>query len=144
MTKTGLGGKLAGGILDLALGNFFLVLLFTMIACIILGMGLPTTANYVVTATVAAPIFGAVRRTSYSGPLLRLLLRHRGGHYAAGLPRGLRGGGHSRGEPDDYRRNGRQAGDSGVYHPVHFCHQPGAVIGRRDGGDFDPGCGYGP
>ena len=56
VTKTGLGGKLAGGILDLALGNFFLVLLFTMVACIILGMGLPTTANYVVTATVAAPI----------------------------------------------------------------------------------------
>ncbi len=56
VTKTGLGGKLAGGILDLALGNFFLVLLLTMIACIILGMGLPTTANYVVTATVAAPI----------------------------------------------------------------------------------------
>ncbi len=26
-----------------------------MIACIILGMGLPTTANYVVTATIAAP-----------------------------------------------------------------------------------------
>ena len=56
VTKTGLGGKLAGGILDLALGNFFLVMFFTMIACIILGMGLPTTANYVVTATVAAPI----------------------------------------------------------------------------------------
>ena len=56
VTKTGLGGKLAGGILDLALGNFFLVMFFTMVACIILGMGLPTTANYVVTATVAAPI----------------------------------------------------------------------------------------
>jgi TRAP transporter 4TM/12TM fusion protein len=56
VTKTGLGGKLAGGILDLAFGNFFLVLLLTMIACIVLGMGLPTTANYVVTATVAAPI----------------------------------------------------------------------------------------
>jgi TRAP transporter 4TM/12TM fusion protein len=56
VTKTGLGGKLAGGILDLALGNFFLVMFFTMVASIILGMGLPTTANYVVTATVAAPI----------------------------------------------------------------------------------------
>lgn len=56
VTTTGLGGKLAGGILDLAMGNFFLVLLFTALACLILGMGLPTTANYVVTATVAAPI----------------------------------------------------------------------------------------
>jgi TRAP transporter 4TM/12TM fusion protein len=56
VTATGLGGKLAGGILDLAFGQFSLVLLFTMVACLILGMGLPTTANYVVTATIAAPI----------------------------------------------------------------------------------------
>ncbi len=55
VTKTGLGGMVAGGILDLALGNFFLLMFFTMVACIILGMGLPTTANYVVTASIAAP-----------------------------------------------------------------------------------------
>ncbi|MGO4888503.1 TRAP transporter permease [Anaerobacillus sp. MEB173] len=52
---TGLGGKIAGGILTLAGGSFFLLLFFTMIACILLGMGLPTTANYVVTASMAAP-----------------------------------------------------------------------------------------
>lgn len=55
VTTTGLGPKIAGGIIDLAQGQFFLVMLFTMFACIILGMGLPTTANYVVTATMAAP-----------------------------------------------------------------------------------------
>lgn len=56
VTRTGLGGRLGNSILELAQGNFLLVLIFTMIACLILGMGLPTTANYVVTATVAAPI----------------------------------------------------------------------------------------
>lgn len=56
VTATGLGGKLTGGLVDLAFGNFHLVLVFTMIACLVLGMGLPTTANYVVTATIAAPI----------------------------------------------------------------------------------------
>src|SRR5699024_9212013 len=55
VTTTGLGPKIAGGIIDLAQGQFFLVMVFTMFACIILGMGLPTTANYVVTATMAAP-----------------------------------------------------------------------------------------
>lgn len=55
VTKTGLGAIVAGGLLTLALGQFFLLMFFTMIACIILGMGLPTTANYVVTATIAAP-----------------------------------------------------------------------------------------
>ncbi|WP_078579719.1 TRAP transporter permease [Salipaludibacillus agaradhaerens] len=52
---TGLGGKIAGGLLSLAGDNLFLLMFFTMIACILLGMGLPTTANYVVTASMAAP-----------------------------------------------------------------------------------------
>ncbi|WP_246050089.1 TRAP transporter permease [Aquibacillus sediminis] len=52
---TGLGGKFASGIIALSNNILPLALFLTMIACIILGMGLPTTANYVVTATVAAP-----------------------------------------------------------------------------------------
>ncbi|MGO2313027.1 MAG: TRAP transporter permease [Brachybacterium tyrofermentans] len=56
VTGTGLGGRLGNAVIDLAQGNFLLVLFFTMIVSLVLGMGLPTTANYVVTATVAAPI----------------------------------------------------------------------------------------
>lgn len=56
VTATGLGGQLGTGLVDLAGGSFIIVLFMVMIACIVLGMGLPTTANYVVTATVAAPI----------------------------------------------------------------------------------------
>lgn len=52
---TGLGAKFASGIIALSGGVLILALIFTMISCIILGMGLPTTANYVVTATIAAP-----------------------------------------------------------------------------------------
>ncbi|NJP36816.1 TRAP transporter permease [Alkalicoccus luteus] len=52
---TGLGGRIAGGLIQMAGENLFLLLFFTMIACILLGMGLPTTANYVVTASMAAP-----------------------------------------------------------------------------------------
>src|SRR5699024_12089060 len=48
---TGLGGKFAAGIIALSGGYLILALFFTMIACLILGMGLPTTANYVVSAT---------------------------------------------------------------------------------------------
>ncbi|MFS0674171.1 TRAP transporter permease [Ornithinibacillus sp. 179-J 7C1 HS] len=53
---TGLGSKFAAGIIALSGGILPFALIFTMIACIILGMGLPTTANYVVTATIAAPV----------------------------------------------------------------------------------------
>lgn len=55
ITLTGLGLRISGGILDLAQGKLLLTMFFTMIASIILGMGLPTTANYVITATMAAP-----------------------------------------------------------------------------------------
>ncbi|WP_051239804.1 TRAP transporter permease [Pontibacillus halophilus] len=55
VTKTGLGLKLANSLVDLAGGNVLLTLFFTMLAAIVLGMGSPTTANYVITSTIAAP-----------------------------------------------------------------------------------------
>lgn len=55
VTKTGLGLKLANGLIDLAGGSMILTLFFTMVAALILGMGSPTTANYVITSTIAAP-----------------------------------------------------------------------------------------
>jgi len=55
VTLTGLGLKFANGLIELAGGNMFFTLFFTMIASLILGMGAPTTANYVITSTMAAP-----------------------------------------------------------------------------------------
>jgi TRAP transporter 4TM/12TM fusion protein len=55
VTLTGVGLKLANGIVVLSGGIFFFTLVFTMIASIILGMGLPTTAKYIVLASMAAP-----------------------------------------------------------------------------------------
>ncbi|MFR6290700.1 MAG: TRAP transporter permease [Peptococcaceae bacterium] len=56
VTLTGIGLKLAGGLLSMSGGNILLALFFTMIASIVLGMGVPTTANYVIMATITAPI----------------------------------------------------------------------------------------
>lgn len=56
VTLTGLGIKLATGLLTLSGGVTIIALFFTMIACIVLGMGVPTTANYVIMATITAPI----------------------------------------------------------------------------------------
>ena len=56
VTLTGIGLKLAGGLLSLSGGNVLLALFFTMIASIVLGMGVPTTANYVIMATITAPV----------------------------------------------------------------------------------------
>ncbi|MGB9812205.1 MAG: TRAP transporter permease [Thermovenabulum sp.] len=55
VTLTGLGLKLGTSLVSLANGKLFLTLFFTMITSLILGMGVPTTANYVITSTIAAP-----------------------------------------------------------------------------------------
>ena len=55
VTKTGVGLKIATALLDLAGGNLLPAMFFTMITSLILGMGVPTTANYVITSTIAAP-----------------------------------------------------------------------------------------
>ncbi len=55
VTKTGVGLKLASGLLTLSGGMLLPTMFFTMITAIVLGMGVPTTANYVITSTIAAP-----------------------------------------------------------------------------------------
>ena len=54
-TLTGLALRIANAIVTLAGGSKILTLFYTMIASIILGTGLPTTANFIVTSTMAAP-----------------------------------------------------------------------------------------
>ena len=56
ITTTGIGSKLISAIVSLAGGNLFVAMVLTMVTCIILGMGVPTTANYVIMATTCAPI----------------------------------------------------------------------------------------
>lgn len=56
ITMTGLANMMINGIVTLA-GNQVIVALFlTMICCIVLGMGVPTTANYCIMAATCAPI----------------------------------------------------------------------------------------
>jgi TRAP transporter 4TM/12TM fusion protein len=56
VSLTGLGQVLISLLLTVANNSLFLALILTMIACLILGMGIPTTANYVIMATITAPI----------------------------------------------------------------------------------------
>jgi TRAP transporter 4TM/12TM fusion protein len=56
VSLTGIGQALAEVVETLSLGSLMGVLLLTAIFSLILGMGLPTTANYIVTSTLLAPI----------------------------------------------------------------------------------------
>ena len=55
VSTTGLGLKLATGIVGLAGGSLFVTMVLTMVAALVLGTGLPTSATYIITAIMAAP-----------------------------------------------------------------------------------------
>ncbi|MBR2421598.1 MAG: TRAP transporter fused permease subunit [Oscillospiraceae bacterium] len=56
ITMTGLANTLINGIVALANGRVIIALFLTMLCCIVLGMGVPTTANYCIMAATCAPI----------------------------------------------------------------------------------------
>jgi len=55
LTLTGAATNFAGFILEIGEKSLFLSLLLTMIVCLILGMGIPTIPNYIITSSIAAP-----------------------------------------------------------------------------------------
>ncbi|EME70065.1 TRAP-type transport system [Paramagnetospirillum caucaseum] len=56
MTLTGVAGTVTQGIVSLAGDSLFLTLVLTMLACLVLGMGIPTIPNYIITSSLVAPI----------------------------------------------------------------------------------------
>ncbi|MCB1932744.1 MAG: TRAP transporter permease [Candidatus Accumulibacter sp.] len=55
LTLTGAASSFAGFILAVGETSLFLSLLLTMLVCLILGMGIPTIPNYIITSAIAAP-----------------------------------------------------------------------------------------
>jgi len=56
VTMTGLGQVFISAIVSVAQGKLIIALFLTMLCCILLGMGVPTTATYIIMATTCAPI----------------------------------------------------------------------------------------
>ena len=56
ITMTGLANMMINGIVTLAGNQVIIALFLTMLCCIVLGMGVPTTANYCIMAATCAPI----------------------------------------------------------------------------------------
>ena len=71
LVNTGIGSMITEIVEQLAQGNIFLLLLITAIASLLLGMGLPTTATYIVMASLTAPVIVEVgSRYGYFIPLM--------------------------------------------------------------------------
>ncbi len=74
VTSTGLVGRFVTLIDTISMGNIYLMLILTAITSMILGMGLPTTANYIVMATLTAPVI--VTLGSDAGLVFPLIAAH--------------------------------------------------------------------
>jgi TRAP transporter 4TM/12TM fusion protein len=55
LTLTGAASSFAGYILSVGEKSLFLSLVLTMLVCLVLGMGIPTIPNYIITSSIAAP-----------------------------------------------------------------------------------------
>ena len=55
LTLTGAASSFAGFILSVGEKSLFLSLVLTMLVCLVLGMGIPTIPNYIITSSIAAP-----------------------------------------------------------------------------------------
>ena len=74
VTLTGIGQVMTEFVEFISGGNLMLVLLFTAMICIILGMGLPTTANYIVVSSLMAPVI--VSLSAQAGVVVPLIAVH--------------------------------------------------------------------
>ncbi|MEN3163229.1 TRAP transporter permease [Tistrella mobilis] len=74
VTITGLVGRFVTLIDVISFGNIYLMLVLTAITSIILGMGLPTTANYIIMATLTAPVI--VQLGGDAGLIFPLIAAH--------------------------------------------------------------------
>ncbi len=74
ITLTGLGLRMTDFVEFVSGGNVMVMLLFTAFVCLVLGMGVPTTANYILVATLMAPVI--VELGAQSGLVISLIAVH--------------------------------------------------------------------
>ena len=109
LNLTGLGVKITSVILTLSGGSLWPALLLTALACLILGMEVPTTAAYVICVSVAGPALQELGLAPLQAHPLRLLVRPALDHHTAGLRHGLHRRRHGRSPLAPDRRPGHAA-----------------------------------
>ena len=125
---TGFALNVAHAIIRIGQESVLLTLVFTMITCMILGMGLPTTAKYIVLATIAAPAimhFGVPAMAAhlfilYFGILADLTPPVALAAYAAA--------GIARSEPNATGFMAVKLALAGFLIPYIFCYNPGLLM----------------
>ncbi|PLC49742.1 C4-dicarboxylate ABC transporter [Pollutimonas subterranea] len=74
ITLTGLGLRMTAFVEMVSMGNVLVMLIFTAAVCLVLGLGMPTTANYILMASLMAPV--VVELGAQSGIVIPLIAVH--------------------------------------------------------------------
>ena len=125
---SGLGHKLSYILVQMSGGNLFLLLLLTAICNVILGMGMPTTAVYIILAALGCPGPDPLGNFSHGGSSLRFLLWLPLHDHA---PRGsgsLRRGEHRKYSPDEDRVCRMADRPVGFIVPFMFVYGPALIL----------------
>jgi TRAP transporter 4TM/12TM fusion protein len=132
VTLTGLGLKLANAIVALSGGIFFVTLFLTMVASIILGMGLPTTAKYIILSTIAAP---AIQTFGVPALAAHLFIMYFGILADVTPPVALAayaGAGIAKASPNETGFTALKLAGAGFVIPYIFCYNPGLILINTD------------
>gem|GEM_PF-3006752 len=87
ISLTGFGVKVSELIIAVGHINIYLALVLTMVTALLLGMGMPTTAAYVIAAAVIVPALMKIGAVSFSRTPVYLLFCHQVSSHATGMHR---------------------------------------------------------
>ncbi len=137
--KTGVGLKLAGALIDLAGGMLLPAMFFTNDYFNHFGMGVPTTANYVITSTLCGPGADPDGGSADGSPYVRVLLWHHCRRDAPGSPGCVCRRRDFGRKSDENRHNCFETGYCRLCNPIHFRSVTGVTHGEYDSRRTDMG-----
>lgn len=124
VTMTGLANVLITAIVQVANGQLIIALFLTMLCCIVLGMGVPTTANYVIMATTCAPILvQGMGMDLMAANFFVFYFGHCGRHHPARGPGRLCRLRHRQSAAYEDGLQRHPSGHRGLHRALHLCFQ---------------------
>lgn len=128
ITMTGLGMKFSSFVIEASQGHLFLALPFTMIACLFLGMGVPTTAQYIIITALVAPALTQMGVLAISAHLFILYFGTRADITPPVALAAYAGAGIAQADPWKTGLSAFQLGLAGFIIPFMFVYSPELLL----------------
>ena len=118
---TGFALNMASTIIQIGGQSLMFTLMFTMVTCMILGMGLPSIPSYIITSTIAAPALVTLGIPPIAAHMFCFYFRNVCKPDASGCPGSLCRGRNSGRKPDEDRMGVGQTGPGRLYSALYVC-----------------------